>query len=74
MVIKVMMMEVVDFGINRPATLPLSIVYQLLMVVVEVDIGLRLATIIPITVLFVVYCWVFLLLIFLFMKVFMVMR
>ena len=73
MVIKVMMMEVVDFGINRPATLPLSIVYQLLMVVVEVDIGLRLATIIPITIWFVVYCWVFMLLIVLFMKVFMVM-
>ena len=48
----------VDRGLKRPYNIPKSIVEQVLMVMVEVDIGIRTATIPPITHMGGVYCWV----------------
>ena len=47
----------VDIGIKVIVTLPLSIMDQELVFMVEVDIGLILATLPPITQVDVVYCW-----------------
>ena len=48
-------MEEVDICINRSSNIPLSIMDQVLMVMVEVDIGLRQSTFTPITHVGVVY-------------------
>ena len=54
-VIKVVMIEEIYFGLNRPATLTFSIVEQVFMVMVEVYIGLIKSTLTTITQLVVVY-------------------
>ena len=58
MVIKLVIMEEVGIDIKRPATITLAIVEKVLIVMGEVDIGLRTATLPPITQLDVVDCWV----------------
>ena len=55
MLIKLVMMEDVDIGLKIQATLPLATMKQMFMLVGEVDIGLRPATIPPITQVGVVY-------------------
>ena len=72
--IKVLTKEKVDFGIKMPSTLSFSILDQVLMVMVDVDIGLIAAILPPITQLGVVYLWFSLLLLVLFTKVFMMIR
>ena len=67
-VIKVVTMEELDICIKRPATIYLAIVEQVLVVMVEVDIGLRPATLPPITQVDVVDCCVNLLLNFMLRK------
>ena len=62
------------FSLKRPVTLSFSILYQVFMVMGEVDIGIRPANIIPITVVVVAYFRVAMLLLLLFTEVFMVMR
>ena len=49
MVIKMVTMEEVDIGLNIPDKLPLAIMDQELMLTGEVDIGMRTATIPPVT-------------------------
>ena len=49
----------VDLGHKRPDTLPLEIGEQELMLKGEVDIGIRPATITPITKVKVIYCCIF---------------
>ena len=55
-VIVVVMMEGMTSGINRPATLTFTIVDNVLMVMAEVDIGLRPAPIYPIIQVGLAYC------------------
>ena len=68
------MTEEVDIGLKRPATICLTIVDQVLMLTGEVDIGLRLGILTPITQLGVVECRVSHFLLVLLTKIFMVMR
>ena len=68
------MMEEVYLGLKIPSTLLLTILEKFFMVMEEVDIGIRTATLPPITQVDVVYCWVYLLFIDVFSKVFMVMK
>ena len=62
--------EDVGLGLKRPATILFKIVEKLFMVIREVDIGLRLATILPITQVTMVHCWVYMSLLVLFTTVF----
>ena len=67
------MTKKVDLGFMIPATTSLSVVEQVLMVMREVDIGLRPSTLPPITQVGMVDFWVDLFILVLFMKLFMVM-
>ena len=58
LVIEVVTIEKVDIGHEIPDTIPIAIVDQVLMLVVEVDTGLRSSTLPPITQVVVVYFWV----------------
>ena len=49
MVIKLVTMEEVDIGLNRPYAIPLAIMEQVLIVMIEVYIDLRTSTILPTT-------------------------
>ena len=69
-VIKVVTMEELDICIKRPATIYLAIVEQVLVVMVAVDIGLRPATLPPITQVDVVDCCFNLLLNFMLRKIY----
>ena len=60
-----------DLGLKIPAYIPLSIAEKLLTVIVEVDLGIILDTLPPITQATMVDCCVYLLLLVLFMGVFM---
>ena len=66
------MTEDVDLALKRPATLILTITEKVLMVMVDVDIGIRTATISTIIYINVVDYWVYLLLLVMFTKVLMV--
>ena len=72
--IKVMMTEEVDLGLKIPLTPTLVILDQVLMVMGEMDIGLRTATLSTINQVVMVDYWVSLLILVLFKKAFMVMR
>ena len=72
--IEVVTVVEVDIGLKRLATIPLEIMEQELMFPVEVDIGLRPATLPPITKVTVVDCRVSNFLLFVFSKVLMVMK
>ena len=67
-------MREVDLGLKIPAYLPLSIAEKLLTVIVEVDLGIILDTLPPITQATMVDCCVYLLLLVLFMGVFMTVK
>ena len=71
--IGVVTMEEAELGLKRPATLTLSMVNEVLMVMGEVDIGIRPDDLPPITHVGVVYCWFNLVLLVLLTKMFMVM-
>ena len=66
------MTEDVDLALKRPATLILTITEKVLMVMGDVDIGIRTATISTIIYINVVDYWVYLLLLVMFTKVLMV--
>ena len=68
------MVEDGDLGLKIPANIPLSIVDKLLTVYVEVDLGSIPATLPPVTKFAVVYCCIYLLLIFMFIKLFVSMK
>ena len=66
-----LMIEDLDLGLNRPSTIIFIIVEKVLVVLGYVYVGLRPATIPPITLVTMVYCCVYFLLLVVFTKVFM---
>ena len=71
---QVVTMEAVDVGLKIPCTITFKIREKFLMVMVELDIGLRPATIPPINQVGVVDCWVYIFLLGRFKKLIMVMK
>ena len=67
-----LMMEYLDLAIKRPATLLFSIMEKMFVVMGEVNVGPRPANISPIIQMTIIYCWIYLLLLVLFMNFFMV--
>ena len=68
------MTEEVDLGLNRLATILFTTTDKMLIVMGEVDIGLRTATLPPINQVILLYYWYFMLLLVLLTKVFMLMK
>ena len=68
------MMADMDLGLKRPSNFPIATLDKLLVVIGEVDIGPRPATIPPITQVTIVDCWIYLLLIVMLIILFMKMK